>query len=49
MTQTGILSRSSKGGSGANANELRFEDKTGSEQVYLHAEKNQDLEVEYTS
>ncbi|WP_342113457.1 type VI secretion system Vgr family protein [Pseudoduganella sp. OTU4001] len=46
MTQTGILSRSSKGGSGANANELRFEDKTGSEQVYLHAEKNQDIEVE---
>jgi type VI secretion system secreted protein VgrG len=46
MTQTGILSRSSKGGSGANANELRFEDKTGAEQVYLHAEKNQDIEVE---
>ena len=46
MTQTGILTRSSKGGSGANANELRFEDKTGSEQVYLHAEKNQDIEVE---
>ena len=46
MTQTGILSRSSKGGSGANANELRFEDKKGSEQVYLHAEKNQDISVE---
>lgn len=46
MTQTGILSRSSKGGSSANANELRFEDKKGSEQVYLHAEKNQDIEVE---
>jgi type VI secretion system secreted protein VgrG len=46
MTQTGILTRSSKGGSGANANELRFEDKKGSEQVYLHAEKNQDIEVE---
>ncbi|MCW7541896.1 type VI secretion system tip protein TssI/VgrG [Aquabacterium sp. A7-Y] len=45
-TQTGILTRSSKGGSGANANELRFEDKKGSEQVYLHAEKNQDIEVE---
>lgn len=45
-TQTGILSRSSKGGSAANANELRFEDKKGSEQVYLHAEKNQDIEVE---
>jgi type VI secretion system secreted protein VgrG len=46
MTQTGILSRSTKGGSGANANEFRFEDKKGSEQVYLHAEKNQDIEVE---
>ncbi|AKJ29685.1 type VI secretion system Vgr family protein [Caldimonas brevitalea] len=45
-TQTGLLTRSSKGGSGANANELRFEDKKGSEQVYLHAEKNQDIEVE---
>jgi len=46
MTQTGMLSRSSKTGTGANANELRFEDKKGAEQVYLHAEKNQDIEVE---
>jgi type VI secretion system secreted protein VgrG len=46
MTQTGALTRSSKGGSAANANEFRFEDKKGSEQVYLHAEKNQDIEVE---
>ncbi|MBC7943688.1 MAG: type VI secretion system tip protein VgrG, partial [Burkholderiales bacterium] len=46
MTQTGTLSRSSKGGTAANANEFRFEDKKGSEQVYLHAEKNQDIEVE---
>lgn len=46
MTQTGILSRSSKSGTGANANEFRFEDKKGAEQVYLHAEKNQDIEVE---
>ncbi|WP_341317010.1 type VI secretion system tip protein TssI/VgrG [Paraburkholderia sp. IMGN_8] len=46
MTQTGIKSRSSKGGSGANCNELRFEDKKGAEQVLLHAEKNQDIEVE---
>ncbi|MGZ4960637.1 MAG: type VI secretion system Vgr family protein [Methylomonas sp.] len=45
-TQTGILTRSSKGGSAANCNEFRFEDKKGSEQVYLHAEKNQDIEVE---
>src|SRR5215470_14513046 len=46
MTQTGIKSRSSKGGGGANFNEIRFEDKKGSEQVFLHAEKNQDIEVE---
>ncbi len=45
-TQSGILTRSSPGGSAANANELRFEDKKGSEQVYLHAEKNQNIEVE---
>jgi Rhs element Vgr protein len=45
-TQTGIKTRSSLGGSGANCNEFRFEDKKGSEQVYLHAEKNQDISVE---
>ncbi|QSN64235.1 type VI secretion system Vgr family protein [Caballeronia sp. M1242] len=46
MTQSGIKSRSSKGGSAANCNELRFEDKKGAEQVLLHAERNQDIEVE---
>ena len=45
-TQSGILTRSSKGGTAANANALRFEDKKGAEQVWLHAEKNQDIEVE---
>ena len=45
-TQSGIKSRSSKGGSTANFNEIRFEDKKGSEQVYIHAEKNQDNVVE---
>jgi type VI secretion system secreted protein VgrG len=46
-TQTGILTRSSlKGGANANANVFRFEDKKGAEQVFLHAEKNQDIEVE---
>ena len=45
-TQTGVLTRSSKGGSGANANAIRFEDKKGSEQLWIHAEKNQDIEVE---
>ena len=45
-TQSGVLSRSSKNGGYGNANALRFEDKKGSEQVWLHAEKNQDIEVE---
>jgi type VI secretion system secreted protein VgrG len=47
MTQSGIKSRSSKGGSPANYNELRFEDKKGSELVTLHAEKDQSIEVEH--
>ncbi|MBL0158459.1 MAG: type VI secretion system tip protein VgrG [Bryobacterales bacterium] len=45
-TQSGILSRSSPGGGYANANAIRFEDKKGSEQLWIHAEKNQDIEVE---
>jgi type VI secretion system secreted protein VgrG len=46
MTQTGIKSRSTKGGSPDNFNEIRFEDLKGSEQLFIHAEKNQDIEVE---
>ncbi|HKQ26840.1 MAG TPA: type VI secretion system tip protein TssI/VgrG [Burkholderiales bacterium] len=46
MTQTGIKSRSSKDGTGANFNEIRFEDKKGSEQLYIHAERNMDAIVE---
>ncbi len=45
-TQSGVKSRSAKVGTAANFNEFRFEDKMGSEQVFLHAEKNFDLEVE---
>ncbi|WP_235504929.1 type VI secretion system Vgr family protein [Variovorax sp. Root318D1] len=45
-TQSGLLTRSSEGGSDSNANALRFEDKKGEEQVWLHAERNQDIEVE---
>ena len=45
-TRSGILTRSSKGGSAANANELRFEDKSGSEQIFLNAEKDMDIRVE---
>jgi type VI secretion system secreted protein VgrG len=45
-TQSGLKTRSSLGGSPANFNEVRFEDKKGSEQLFIHAEKNQDIEVE---
>ncbi len=40
-TQSGIKSRSSKGGGPDNFNELRFEDKIGEEEIYMHAEKLQ--------
>jgi type VI secretion system secreted protein VgrG len=46
MTQSGIKSRSTKGGGTDNFNEFRFEDKKGSELIFLHAEKDQSIEVE---
>lgn len=45
-TQSGIKTRSTKDGTPQNYNELRFEDKRGDEQIYLHAEKNFDTQVE---
>ena len=42
-----MKSLSSKGGDGFN--ELRFEDKKGSEQIFLHAEKDQDIRVKNDS
>ncbi len=45
QTQSGIKSRSTKGGGLGNANEIRFEDKKGAEQLYVQAEKNQDILV----
>jgi type VI secretion system secreted protein VgrG len=47
QTQTGIKSRSSKGGGADNFNEIRFEDKKGSEEMYIHAEKDQKTVVEH--
>ncbi|MFM2254396.1 MAG: hypothetical protein RJB68_2733, partial [Pseudomonadota bacterium] len=47
MTQSGILTRSSENGGPMNANALRFEDKKGQEEVWLHAEKDQRIEVEH--
>jgi type VI secretion system secreted protein VgrG len=43
MTKSTFKSYSSKGGGGFN--ELRFEDKKGSEEVFLHAEKDLELRV----
>ena len=45
-TQSGILTRSSKGATSANANAIRFEDRMGQEEVWIHAEKDQRIEVE---
>jgi type VI secretion system secreted protein VgrG len=45
-TQSGFLSRSSMQGDASTANELRLEDKKGSELFFLHAEKDFTREVE---
>jgi type VI secretion system secreted protein VgrG len=45
-TQSGVLTRSSEGANSSNANAMRFEDKKGQEEVWLHAEKDQRIEVE---
>jgi type VI secretion system secreted protein VgrG len=45
-TRSGLVTRSSKGGSAQNANELRFEDKSGSEQIFLNAERDMDHRTE---
>lgn len=45
--QSGILTRSYKSDSAADANMLRFEDKKGSEDITLHAQKDLTVEVEH--
>ena len=45
-TQSGFKSRSSPEGGRGDFNELRFEDKAGAEQVYLHAQRDCDTVVE---
>ena len=47
QTKMSIRSNSSKGGGGAN--EIRFEDKKGNEQVYIHSQKDLDLVVRATA
>lgn len=46
QTQSGIKSRSTTGGGSSDFNEFRFEDMKGSEQVYLHAQKDYDEYIE---
>jgi type VI secretion system secreted protein VgrG len=43
-TRSTIKTNSSPGGNGFN--EIRFEDKKGEEQIFIHAQKNQDIRVE---
>jgi type VI secretion system secreted protein VgrG len=45
-TQSGIKTRSTKGGNTSNFNELRFEDEKGKEELYMHAEKDYNSMVE---
>lgn len=45
QTQSGIKSQSSKGGGGSN--EIRFEDKKSSEEIFIHAQKDMNTKVEH--
>jgi len=49
QTVSTFKSRSSKGGGAANFNEIRFEDKKGSEQIFINAERDMDQRVEVDS
>jgi type VI secretion system secreted protein VgrG len=49
QTVSTFMSRSSKGGATANYNEIRFEDKTGNEQIFINAERDMDQRVEVDS
>jgi type VI secretion system secreted protein VgrG len=48
-TRSGVVTRSSKGGGSKNFNEIRLEDKIGSEQFFMNAEKDMDVRVENDS
>jgi type VI secretion system secreted protein VgrG len=45
QTQSGFKTRSTKGGTADNYNEIRFEDKKGQEELHVQAEKNLTLHV----
>jgi type VI secretion system secreted protein VgrG len=49
QTRSTYMSRSSQGGSSSNYNEIRFEDKIGSEQIFINAEYDMDHRVEHDS
>ncbi len=49
QTRSTFKTRSSKGGGTDNYNELRFEDKTGSEQIFLRGEKDFDTRLKHDS
>ena len=46
-TKSTLKSNSSRGGGGFN--EIRFEDKKGSEQIYIHAEKDREVDIKNDS
>jgi type VI secretion system secreted protein VgrG len=46
-TQSGILTHSSTGGGSSNFNMLRFEDKMGSEEIFMQAEKDQNVIIKH--
>jgi type VI secretion system secreted protein VgrG len=47
MTQSGIKSRSTPGGTPSNFNEIRFEDKKGKEELHIQAEKDKTVLVKH--
>jgi len=46
-TRSGIVTRSSKQGTADQANELRFDDLSGAEQIFLNAQRDFDVHVEH--
>jgi type VI secretion system secreted protein VgrG len=46
-TQSGIKSRSTKGGNASNFNEIRFEDEKGREELHMQAERDMSTHVKH--
>ncbi len=47
MTQSGIKTRSTKGGTAENFNEIRFEDKKDSEHIFMQAQRDMNVAVKH--